>query len=119
MGSCVLAAWQAHREYRAFARLTRYGHIATHHAREFAGEGKAEPRPPIAARGQGIGLGEFLEQFRLLFGGQADTGIRDGKLNPVVSVRHLAHPQRDLARVNLQALLNKLSGICRSRIGST
>jgi hypothetical protein len=44
------------------------------------------------ARGQGISLGEVLEQFRLLFGGQADAGIRDGKLDPVASVRHLEYP---------------------------
>jgi bifunctional non-homologous end joining protein LigD len=58
---------------------------------------KAEPRLAVAPRGQGIGLGEFLEQFRLLFGGQADASIRDGKLDPVASVRHLARPQGDLA----------------------
>jgi hypothetical protein len=34
------------------------------------------------ARGQGISLGEVLKQLRLLFGGQADAGIRDGKLEP-------------------------------------
>jgi hypothetical protein len=28
---------------------------------------------------------------------QTDAGIRNGKLNPVASVRHLAHPQRNLA----------------------
>jgi hypothetical protein len=28
---------------------------------------------------------------------QADAGIRDRKLDPVASVRDLAHPQRDLA----------------------
>jgi hypothetical protein len=39
-----------------------------------------------------ISLGEVLEQLRLLFRGQADAGIRDGKLDPVASVRHLAYP---------------------------
>ncbi len=35
--------------------------VAAHHARELARQGKAEARPTIAARGQGIGLGEVLE----------------------------------------------------------
>jgi hypothetical protein len=51
--------------------LLCYCHVATHHARELAREGKAKPRPAVAARGQGISLGEFLEQFGPLFGGQA------------------------------------------------
>jgi signal transduction histidine kinase len=59
--------------------------------------GKAEPRSAVAARGEGIGLGEFLEQFRLLFGGRANAGICDSKLDPVAAVRHLAHPQRNFA----------------------
>src|SRR5262249_21523054 len=55
----------------------------------------------------GICLSEVLEQFRLLFGGQADAGIRDGKLHPVAAVRHLAHAQGDLA------LLRELAGIAQ------
>jgi hypothetical protein len=74
-GSWRLALRQAHREYRALARLARHCHVATHHARELAREGKAEPRPAVAARGQGIGLGEILEQFRLLLGGEPDAGV--------------------------------------------
>jgi hypothetical protein len=101
------ATRQAHREHRALARLACYGHVAAHHACELARESKAEPRPAVAARGQGICLGEFLEQFRLLFGGQADAGIRDGKLDPVASVGHLAHPQGDLA------LFRELTGIAQ------
>jgi hypothetical protein len=60
----VRAARQAHREHRALAVLASDGHVSAHHARELAREGKAEPRPAVAARGQGIGLGEFLEQLR-------------------------------------------------------
>jgi hypothetical protein len=30
------ATRQAHREYRALARLARHGHVATHHGRELA-----------------------------------------------------------------------------------
>jgi hypothetical protein len=108
LGSQILgvrAARQAHRKHRTLAGLARHGHVAAHHARELAREGKAKPRPAVAARGQGICLRELLEQFRLLFGGQADAGIRDGKLDPVASVRHLAHPQGDFA------LLRELTGI--------
>src|SRR5262249_1535785 len=47
------AGRQAHRKDRAFARLARHRHIAAHHARELAGDGKAEPGAPVAARGQG------------------------------------------------------------------
>jgi hypothetical protein len=50
----VRAAGQAHRKDRTFARLARHRHIAAHHAGELAGDGKAEPRPAVAARGQGI-----------------------------------------------------------------
>jgi hypothetical protein len=74
----------------AFARLARHGHIATHHARELAREGKAEPGSAVAPCGQGIGLGEILKKFRLPLGSQADAGVGDRKLNPVASVRHLA-----------------------------
>jgi hypothetical protein len=37
------AARQAEREDRALARLACHGHIAAHHARELAGDRKAEP----------------------------------------------------------------------------
>src|SRR5262245_35218358 len=71
---CVLASRQAHREHRPFARLARHRHVAAHHARELAGDGKAEPGPAVAARCQGICLGEILEQFRLLLRSHADPG---------------------------------------------
>jgi|GraSoi2013_100cm_1033763.scaffolds.fasta_scaffold144077_2 hypothetical protein len=70
------AATQAHREDRAFARLARHGHVAARHARELAGEGKAELCAAIAARGQRISLGEILKELGLLFGGQADADPR-------------------------------------------
>jgi len=50
------ASGQPHREYRAFARLAPHRHVAAHHARKLARDRKAEPRPAVAARGQGIGL---------------------------------------------------------------
>jgi hypothetical protein len=64
-----------------------------------------ELRPCVGARGQGIGLGEILEQFCLLLRRHADAAVRDGELDPVASVRHFAHLQRDLA------LLRELTGI--------
>jgi hypothetical protein len=82
----IRPAGQAHRKDRTFVRLARHGHVAAHHASELAREGKAEPRPAVTARGQGIRLSEFLEQLRLLFGGQADAGIGNGKLDPVASL---------------------------------
>src|SRR5260221_10489007 len=38
------ATRQAYGEHRPFAGLALDGHVATHHARELAGDGKAEPR---------------------------------------------------------------------------
>src|SRR5262245_59748780 len=52
---------QAHGEHGAFAVLARHGHVATHHARELARDGKPEPGPAVAACSQGIGLGEILK----------------------------------------------------------
>ena len=51
-------------------------HVAARHARELAGEGKAELCAAIAARGQRISLGEILKELGLLFGGQADADPR-------------------------------------------
>ena len=87
-GSCLVIAAprQAHREHRAFARLARHGHVAAHHARELAGDGEAEPGAAEALRGRRIGLGELLEQLRLLLSRHADAGVGDGQLDPVASV---------------------------------
>src|SRR5215471_8977553 len=93
-----LAPRQAHGEHRALAWLARHRHIAAHHARELAGDGKAEPRAAKAVSGGGIGLRELLEQLGLLFGGHADAGVGDRKLDPVASVGAPARPQPDLAR---------------------
>src|SRR5260221_8467420 len=111
------ATRQAYGEHRPFARFARHGHVAAHHAGELAREGKAEPRSAVAPRGQGIGLGEFLKKFRLLFGGQADAGIRDGKLDPVTSVRGGASGNRTepagrkVLRHQLHNLLPQANGV--------
>jgi hypothetical protein len=39
-----------------------YGHVAAHHARELAGNGKADARATEALCGRPIGLAELLEQ---------------------------------------------------------
>src|SRR2546423_5496797 len=56
------------RKHRTFARLARHCHIAAHHACELARDGEPEAGAAEALRGRGIGLGELLEQFRLLLG---------------------------------------------------
>jgi putative ABC transport system substrate-binding protein len=56
--------------------------VTSHPSCALAGNGKAEPRSAVAARGQGIGLGEILEQFRLLLRdavGAVDHSIARGE----------------------------------------
>src|SRR5262249_9641390 len=103
----ALAPRQAEGEDRTLARLACHCHIAAHHPRELAGDGKAQPRSAVAARCEGICLGEILEQFRLLLRCHADATIRDRKLDPVASIRHLAYSQGDLA------LFRELAGIAQ------
>src|SRR5262249_13128908 len=120
-GLAVAASGQANREHRALTRFARHGHVAAHHARELAGDGKAETRAAEALSGRSVGLAELLEQLCLLLRGHANAGIGDGELDEAAAIAHPACRKPDLARalVNLQALLNRLSRICRSRIGST
>src|SRR5262249_43274313 len=94
----TVIAWEAHRKHRALAWLAHYGHIATHHARELAGDGKAQPRPAKALSGRGIRLSELLEQLGLLLCGHADAGVRDGELDEAAAIAHLARRKLDLAR---------------------
>src|SRR5262249_20990848 len=81
----VRAPWQAHRKDRTFAQLARHRHIAAHHAREFAREGKSEPRAAEVLSGCGIGLGELLEQLCLLLRRHANAGIGDGELDEIAA----------------------------------
>src|SRR6516164_3509573 len=73
-----LAPRQAHGEHRTLARLSRHGHVAAHHARELAREGKTEPRPAELLSGRGIGLAELLEQLCLLLRSHANAGVSNG-----------------------------------------
>src|SRR5262249_57227701 len=96
---CVLAAWQTYGEHRAFARLARHGHVAAHHARQLARDGKAEPRAAEALSGRGIGLAELREQLCLLLRCHADPGVGDGELDEAAAIAHLACRKLDLARL--------------------
>jgi hypothetical protein len=71
------AARQPHREHRAFARLARHGHVAAHHARELAGNGKAKTSAAEALRGRGIGLAELLEHLSWLLRSHANAGVNE------------------------------------------
>src|SRR5262249_15392641 len=93
------AARQPHREPRTLAWLARYGHVAAHHARELARDGKAEPRAAEALSGRGIGLAELLEQLCLLLRRHADAGVGDGELDEAAAIAHLACRKLDLARL--------------------
>src|SRR5215831_16495976 len=95
---------QPHGEHRALARLARRGHIAAHHARELAGNGKAEPCAAEALRGRGISLTELLEQPCLLLGGHADAGTASSiqsRPSATLRARSVTLP----CFVNLHALL--------------
>src|SRR5207253_2045981 len=84
---------QAHREHRTLARFARYRHVAAHNARELSRDGEAEAGAAEALRGRGIGLGECLEQLRLLLRRHADATIGHGDLDPVASIDKLSRPQ--------------------------
>src|SRR6516162_9300558 len=104
---CIFATRQAHRERRALARLARHRHVAAHHARELAGDGKAEARAAEALSGRGVGLAELLEQLSLLLRSHANAGVSDRELDPVATVGDPASPQPDLA------FLGELAGIAQ------
>src|SRR5262249_54304702 len=87
---CVLARRQAHREHRALSRLARNRHIATHHPRELAGDGKPETGAAEVLGGSSIGLAELLEQLCLLLCCHADASIGDGELDEVAAIAHIA-----------------------------
>src|SRR5262245_44162103 len=94
----VGAGGHPHRKYRAFARFARHGHVAAHHARELAREGKAQSSAAEVLRGRGIGLGELFEQLCLLLRSHADAGVGDSELDEGTAIAHLACRKLDLAR---------------------
>src|SRR4029453_10867087 len=98
---------QPHREYPTLAPLACHGHIAAHHARKLAGGGETQTGAAEALPGRDIGLGELLEQFRLLLGSQADAGVGHCNLDPVASVDESSRSQLDLA------LLGEFAGVAQ------
>src|SRR5262249_42370517 len=82
----------------ALARFARHGHVAAHHARELARDGKTEPGAAEVLCGRGIGLAELLEQLSLLLRGHADAGVGDSELDEAAAIAHLACRKLDLAR---------------------
>src|SRR5262245_22701585 len=100
-------AGQSHGEHRALARLARNRHVAAHHARELAGDGKAQSGAAEFLRGRGLGLAELREQLAELLCRHADAGIGDRELDEVATVDDFAGAQRDLA------LLGELAGIAQ------
>src|SRR5262249_55986261 len=107
IGRLWRAARQAHRKHRAFAQLARHGHVAAHHARELAGDGKAEARAAEALSGRGVSLDELLEQLCLLLSSHANASVSDGELNPAASVGDPTRLQLDLT------LFGELAGIAQ------
>jgi len=49
------------------------------------GDGESEACAAVCASGGAVYLAEFLKDLRLLFGADADAGVRDGKANPGAS----------------------------------
>src|SRR5262249_6881879 len=98
---------QTQYKHRTFAQFARRRHIATHHARELAGDGEAETGAAEALRGRSLGLAECLEQLCLLLRRHANAGIRHRQLDPVASVNHPSRSQLDLT------LFGELAGIAQ------
>jgi hypothetical protein len=93
----VRAGREAHRENRALARVARHDDIAAHHARELAGDCKAEASAAKALRGRGIGLGELLKQLCLRLGRHPDTAVGGSELDLAAFIGYPARLQLDLA----------------------
>ena len=69
------------------------GQVPAHQPREAPADGEAEPGAAVAARGRAVGLGEGLEEPRLLLGRDADAGVADGEAQGQLAVR-LRRPRR-------------------------
>src|SRR4029077_438080 len=81
--------------------------VAAHHARELAGDNKAQPRAAEALRGRGVSLAELLKQLCLLLGSHANASVSDGELNPAASIGDPTRLQLDLT------LFGELAGIAQ------
>src|SRR5262249_40233357 len=92
------------------ARLARHGHVAAHHARELARDGKAKPRAAKALSRRRIGLAELLEQLSLLLRSHANAGVGDGELDEGAAIAHLASRKLDFANNPLAAHARRSHG---------
>ena len=63
------------RERAAVAHLALDADLAAHQFDEPRGDRQAQPRAAVAARGRGVGLGERIEDLRLLLGRHADARV--------------------------------------------
>src|SRR5262249_51532599 len=107
IGGLWRAARPAHRKHRTFAPLARHGHVAAHHARELAGDCKAEARAAEALSGRGVSLAGLLQQLCLFLRRHANASVSDGELNPAASVGDPTCLQLDLT------LFGELAGIAQ------
>ena len=73
----ALAQLEAGREVEdaAFARGAHHADRAAHRLDQLGADGEAQPGAAIAPGGGGVGLGEGVEDERLLLGGDADAGV--------------------------------------------
>jgi hypothetical protein len=113
---CIRAAGEAHRKHRALAWLARHGDIATHHACQLAGDGKAQSCATVTARGKRIGLGKSWNSFVCCSAVMpmplsATASPTQSRPSSTLRTRSATSP----SFVNLQALLKRLSRICLSR----
>src|SRR5690606_4382623 len=90
-------------EQRAAADRARDGHVAAEETGQLADAREAEAGATDLARRRSIDLPELVEDVRQLIGGDADAGILDGDLEPVVAAP--ARLDDDLA------LLRELRGV--------
>ena len=110
---------QPRTDHRNWAAVTIVGGVGdetimtanrAHRAGELAGDGEAQSGSAEALRRRGVGLGEFLEQLRLLLGCHADAGVGDGTVRSNDRRRSpcAAQPHHALlstqSRMRLQAL---------------
>src|SRR5262249_11487146 len=107
IGRLWRASGQAHRKHRTFAQLARHDHVAAHHARELAGDGKAKTGAAEALSGRGVSLADLLAQPGLLLRSHANASVSDGELNPAASVGDPTRLQLDLT------LFGELAGIAQ------
>src|SRR5262245_52079670 len=83
---------------RRTVNIARHRHVAAHHARELAGDGKAEPGTAKVLTGRSVSLAELLEQLGLLLRRHANAGVGDGELDEAAAIAYLACRKLDLAR---------------------